>query len=119
MPPLPASGRPWEDGDVSEGFVYLTSIGSVPEAEIQRARLEAEGIPVMTKGEADGPYRLGPVHLWVPAALQVRARLILDTPLEPISDEELTALAEGALDPDAAEDETAEQGAEEPSGEEP
>jgi hypothetical protein len=92
-----------------ERFVYLTSIGSVPEAEIQRARLEAEGIPVMTKGEVEGPYRLGPAQLWVPASLEVRARLILDTPLEPISDEELTALAEGALDPDEAE-----EGVEEP-----
>lgn len=118
MPPPVGLAAPWEDGDVSEGFVYLTSIGSVPEAEIQRARLEAEGIPVMTKGEADGPYRMGPVHLWVPAVLEVQARLILDTPLEPISDEELTALAEGALDLDGAEDEAAE-GAEEPSGEEP
>jgi Putative prokaryotic signal transducing protein len=97
-----------------EGFVYLTSIASVPEAEIQRGRLEAEGIPVMMKGEAEGPYRMGPVHLWVPAALEARARLILDAPLEPISDEELTALAEGALEADETED-----AVEEPSGEEP
>ena len=97
-----------------QGFVYLTSFGSVPEAEIQRARLEVEGIPVMTKGEAEGPYRMGPVQLWVPAALEVQARLILDTPLEPISDEELAALAEGALDRDDVED-----GIEEPSGEGP
>ncbi|HSD67090.1 MAG TPA: DUF2007 domain-containing protein [Vicinamibacteria bacterium] len=97
-----------------EGFVYLTSIGSVPEAEIQRARLEAEGIPVMMKGEAEGPYRMGPVHLWVPAALEGQARLILDTPVEPFSDEELTALAEGAVDADDVEGSVGE-----PSGEEP
>jgi len=93
----------------SEAFVYLTSFGSVPEGEIQRARLEAEGIPVMVKGEGEGPYRMGPVHVWVPASLEVQARTILETPLEPISDDELAALAEGALE---------EEGVEEPSGEE-
>ena len=81
---------------MSGDFVLAWSTGSVPEGEIARARLEAEGIPVLVKGEGEGPYRMGPVHLWVPAEHQVRARAILDEPLEPISDEELAALAEEA-----------------------
>jgi len=82
----------------ASGFVQVWSTGSIPEGEIARARLEAEGIQVMVKGEGEGPYRMGPVHLWVPGALEAKARTILDAPLDPISDEELTALAEGAVD---------------------
>lgn len=78
------------------GFVLVWSTGSIPEGEIARARLESEGIPVLVKGEMEGPYRMGPVDLWVPAEDEIRARAILDTPMEPISDEELAALAEEA-----------------------
>ena len=88
---------PWEDGRVSgRGFVRVWSTGSIPEGEIARSRLEAEGIPVMMKGEVEGPYRMGPVHLWVPAELELQAHAILDEPVEPISDEELAELAERA-----------------------
>jgi hypothetical protein len=83
---------------VSGGFVHVWSTRSIPEGEIVRARLEDEGIPVLVKGEGEGPYRMGPVHLWVPAALEVQARLILDAPDVQISDEELVELAEGADD---------------------
>jgi len=88
-------------GGVSANFVHVWSTGSVPESEIARARLEAEGIPVLLKGEGEGPYRMGPVHLWVPAALEVQARMILDAPQESFSDEELDDLAQGALEDDA------------------
>ena len=77
-------------------FVRVWSTSSIPEGDIVRGRLEAEGIPVLVKGEGEGPYRMGPVHLWVPAALEVQARLVLAAQLEPISDEELAALAEEA-----------------------
>jgi phage major head subunit gpT-like protein len=40
--------------------------------------LEAEGIPVAMKGESEGPYRMGPVYLWVPEALEAQARLIIE-----------------------------------------
>jgi hypothetical protein len=93
---LGASAIAWQDGPVSGDFVLTWSTGSVPEGEIARARLEAEGIPVLLKGEGEGPYRMGPVHLWVPAEFEVQARAILDEPLEPISDEELATLAEEA-----------------------
>ena len=77
-------------------FVRVWSTSSIPEGDIVRGRLEAEGIPVLVKGERDGPYRIGPMHLWVPASLELQARAILDAPVEPISDEELAALAEEA-----------------------
>jgi len=84
-------------GAVTGGsFIRVWSTGSVPEGEIARARLEAEGIPVLVKGEGEGPYRMGPVDLWVPEQLEAQARAILDEPLEPITDEELAALAEQA-----------------------
>src|SRR5918999_725116 len=58
-------------------FVRVYSTPSVMDGHIARGRLESEGIPVYTTGEGDGPYRLGPVHLFVPAGLEVHARLIL------------------------------------------
>jgi hypothetical protein len=62
--------------------VRVLTTSSVPEGEIARARLEDEGIPVMVKGEGAGPYRMGPVHLFVPADLEVQARLILEQTLD-------------------------------------
>jgi hypothetical protein len=61
---------------MTERLVQVLSTRSVPEAEIARTRLEDEQIPVMVNG-ADGPYRLGPVYLFVPAAFEVQARLVL------------------------------------------
>jgi hypothetical protein len=64
-------------GTGEDGFVRVYSTPSVMDGHIARGRLESEGIPVYTTGEGDGPYRLGPVHLFVPAGLEVQARLIL------------------------------------------
>jgi hypothetical protein len=50
----------------------------VPEAEIARALLEEEGIPVLFKGEGEGPYRMGPVDLFVPAEHEARAKELLE-----------------------------------------
>ena len=41
-------------------------------------RLEAEGIPTMVKGEGEGPYRAGPVYLWVAAEHEVAARDVVE-----------------------------------------
>jgi hypothetical protein len=68
---------------VSGDPVRVLTTSSVPEGEIARARLEDEGIPVLLKGEGEGPYRMGPVHLFVPAELEVQARLILAETLGP------------------------------------
>ncbi len=45
---------------------------------LMKGRLETEGIPVMVKGESEGPYRMGPTYLWVPAEREARARAIVD-----------------------------------------
>lgn len=79
-------------------FVRVWSTGSAVEGEMARARLEAEGIPVLVKGEAEGPYRVGGLDLWVPEDLETQARLILESPSSDISEEELAALAEAAAD---------------------
>lgn len=63
---------------------------TIPEGLLAKGLLEAEGIPVTTKGESEGPYRMGPMYLWVPAELEPQARMILEE-----------ALAEGASDEDA------------------
>jgi hypothetical protein len=49
---------------------------------VLRGRLESEDIPVFTKGEAEGPYRVGPAYLYVPEEFEVQARLIIDQLLE-------------------------------------
>jgi len=61
----------------SEDFVLVYSAGSVPEGYLAKGRLEAEGIPVLVKGEAESPYPSGSMDLWVPKSLAIRARLIL------------------------------------------
>jgi hypothetical protein len=46
--------------------------------ELMKGRLEAEGIAVMMKGEGEGPYRTGPVYLWVNQEDADRARSVMD-----------------------------------------
>ncbi len=58
--------------------VLVFTAPSLVEAQVARARLEAEGIPVLLKGEGEGPYRVGPMQLWVPSELEVQARLVLE-----------------------------------------
>jgi hypothetical protein len=69
---------------VSDDLVRLRSVPTTMEGEIVRSRLEAEGIPVLLKGGSGGdPYPAGAVHVFVPAALEVQARLALtDVPVE-------------------------------------
>ena len=59
-------------------LVRILTTPDVTEGAIVRSRLEDEGIPVMTNG-GEGPYRMGPVHVLVPAEFEVQARLVLDT----------------------------------------
>lgn len=59
----------------------LVRVYASPDAfagELMRGRLEAEGISVMLKGEGEGPYRAGPVYLWVEARDEARARAVVD-----------------------------------------
>lgn len=91
-------------------LVRVWSTASAPEGELARARLEAEGIPVLVKGEAGGPYRLGGVDLWVPEELETQARLILESPPPQIPDEELAALAEAAAEQEEADEQEEAEG---------
>jgi hypothetical protein len=65
------------DTPLSGDLIRVYSTTSLPDGYLARGRLEAEGIPVIVKGEGEGPYRMGPVHLWVPSEFEVQARLIL------------------------------------------
>jgi hypothetical protein len=62
----------------STRLVMVFGTGSIPEGLLVKGMLESEGIPVQMKGEAEGPYRMGPVSLGVPEALEVQARMILE-----------------------------------------
>jgi hypothetical protein len=53
---------------------------SIMEGEIVKARLEADGVPALLRGEGTGPYRLGPVEVWVPADMELHARIVLEAP---------------------------------------
>ncbi len=59
-------------------MVRAFSTTSIPEGLLVKGLLESEGIPVAMKGESEGPYRIGPVYLWVPEALEAQARLIIE-----------------------------------------
>jgi hypothetical protein len=63
---------------MADELVQVLTTMSGPEAEIARGRLESEGIPVLLRGDNDGPYRLGPVYVYVPASFAARARQFLD-----------------------------------------
>ncbi|HJS26853.1 MAG TPA: hypothetical protein VJ913_06990 [Actinomycetota bacterium] len=63
---------------MSGDLARLRSVPSTFEGEIIRSRLEAEGIPVLLKGgSSSDPYPTGPVHVFVPAGLEVQAQLAL------------------------------------------
>ncbi len=61
-----------------ERLVLVLTAPTIPEGLVAKGLLEAEGIPVVTKGEAEGPYRIGPMELWVPQELEVQARMLLE-----------------------------------------
>ncbi|MGH2629541.1 MAG: putative signal transducing protein [Actinomycetota bacterium] len=46
--------------------------------EMMKGRLEAEGIQAMVKGDGEGPYRAGPVYLWVAADQADAARAVVE-----------------------------------------
>jgi hypothetical protein len=64
---------------VARDLVLVRSTTSILEAEIVRARLQAEGIPVLVKGGGEDPYRIGPSHVFVPSGFEVQARLLLES----------------------------------------
>ena len=66
------------DRRYSGSLVLVYTTPSITDGYLARGRLEAEGIPVMAKGEGEGPYRMGPVLLYVPEELEVQAVMVID-----------------------------------------
>jgi Putative prokaryotic signal transducing protein len=66
------------DWGISGELVRVYTTHSITDGYLARGRLEADDIPVVLKGNGEGPYRMGPVQLWVPAELEVQARMLLD-----------------------------------------
>lgn len=59
-------------------MVLVFSTASIPEGLLVKGLLESEDIPVTVKGESEGPYRMGPVFLWVPSDHEARARRVIE-----------------------------------------
>lgn len=89
-----ARPRRGDDGRVNLVRVYETA--DPIRGLLVRGLLEAEGIDVLAKGEGSGPYRMGPVILFVPDGATDRAK------------ELIAASEEGALELDSGEDLAAE-----------
>ena len=64
--------------EFSGSLVRVFTSPSITEGHLAKGRLESEGIPVFLKGEGEGPYRMGPMYLFVPVELEVQATFILD-----------------------------------------
>jgi Putative prokaryotic signal transducing protein len=86
---------------MTDELVRVLTTPSIPEGEIARARLESEGIPVLLKGEGEGPYRMGPIHLLVPADVEVQARLVLSATFEDVEGNDVEGDDVEAEDDDA------------------
>lgn len=63
---------------MSDRLVRVYASGSGIDGQLTKGRLESEGIGVLIKGEAEGPYRAGPVYLWVAPEDEARARDIIE-----------------------------------------
>jgi hypothetical protein len=63
--------------DDPQDLVRVYATGSASDGHLAKGRLESEGIPVMAKGEIDGPYRAGTMYLFVPSAFEERAKAVL------------------------------------------
>jgi hypothetical protein len=64
--------------DDPERLVLVYTAPTPAEGYLAKGRLEAEGIPVFMKSADESPYPVGASRLWVPAAFEVQARLILE-----------------------------------------
>jgi hypothetical protein len=63
---------------MDDGLVRIYASTDSFDGQLMRGRLEGEGIAVMLKGESEGPYRMGPIYLWVSADDEGRARTVVD-----------------------------------------
>lgn len=63
---------------MTDGLARVYASADAFDGRLMKGRLEAEGITVILKGEGEGPYRMGPVYLWVAADDETRATAIVD-----------------------------------------
>ena len=84
-------------------LVRVWATGDPFEGEMMRGRLEAEGLSVLVKGDGEGPYRAGPVYLFVSREQETTARAVVEAIASGAYAEEL-----GAFD-DVPDDGTAER----------
>ena len=61
-----------------EALVRVYASGNAFDGVLTKGHLEAEGITVLMKGESEGPYRAGPVYLWVTHGDEARAREVIE-----------------------------------------
>jgi hypothetical protein len=67
----------WHDGPMSE-LVRVYATADQFAGQLMQGRLESEGIPVLLKGDGGGPYRAGPVYLFVTEQDEARAKAVID-----------------------------------------
>jgi hypothetical protein len=83
--------------------VLAYTAATIPEGLAARGLLESEGIAVEVKGEVDGPYRFGPVYLFVPEEFELQARLLLEN-LIATEDDQDEGLDDEEFEPGSVED---------------
>lgn len=64
------------DPDGKHALVFTAPTAS--EGYAVKGLLESEGIAVFVRGEAEGPYRFGPLDLWVRASDADAARRLIE-----------------------------------------
>jgi len=69
-----------------EPLVRVFVTDRIPEGLLVKGLLESAGIPVVDKGMAEGPYRMGPVDLWVPEEYQDEAKSLIQDAQDPSSE---------------------------------
>ena len=74
----PPPNPPSPERPFSGRLALVFSTLSEPEGIVVKGLLESEGIPVVVKGETEGPYRTGSMDLLVPEELEPQARMILE-----------------------------------------
>jgi putative signal transducing protein len=62
---------------MSDAPVRVYVSGNPVDGLLTKGHLESEGINVLLKGEGEGPYRAGPVYLWVSPGDEARALEII------------------------------------------
>ncbi len=70
-------GRPASRDDECVRLVRVYESSDPVRGLLARGLLESDGIDVLAKGEGSGPYRMGPVILFVPDADADRAQELL------------------------------------------